>query len=151
MGDAGRGGRSDGVEESAGVPAVCVAIRAAIHGSGLTQDRVGELLGEKQQTVSGWTRRREPRLDDLRRIEAVLDRPLGTILRAAGYVSGDPVSPRQALVADPALGAQQRELVRTVYDAAVGQSSAGRHADGRPHREREAIDVVERGRTSWNV
>lgn len=101
-----------------GPPAICAAVAQALRRSGLTQQEIASRLNQKQQTISGWARRREPRLDDLSSLEVVLGRPRGYLLRAAGYVE-EQASARQALVADPALGERELRIVLAAYDAAV--------------------------------
>lgn len=99
-------------------PPICVAVRSAIRGSGLTQEAVASQLNEKQQTISGWMLAREPRLDDLRRIEEVLHKPKGFLLRTAGYVD-DLVDCRECLRGDTRLNEPHRALLLAAYDSAV--------------------------------
>lgn len=103
-------------------PPICDAIRTAVTNSGLTQEAVANALGEKQQTISGWMNRREPKLDDLVRLEEVLEKPAGYLLRMAGYVD-EVVDTFQCITADPHLTEPHRELLLASYDAARALSA----------------------------
>ncbi len=99
-------------------PPICSAVRSAVRSSGLTQEALAARMGEKQQTISGWMLTREPRLNDISRIEKALDKPGGFLLRAAGYVA-DPVRTRECLLADPNLVEAHRQLLIASYDSAI--------------------------------
>lgn len=129
--------KTEPVPQSDDMPPICVALRRVVEEAGLSQKAFGELLNEKQQTVSAWLRRREPKLDDLARIEAALDLKPGYIFRAAGYVK-DPSTVRDAIVGDTRLTQQWRDIVLVVYDSSVAQSD----------RERNSVPTVDNTRTS---
>lgn len=98
-------------------------MRAAVKASGLTQEALAAQLNEKQQTISGWMLLREPRLDDLVRIEQILGKPRGFLLRSAGYVA-DATSARDAILGDPKLSESHRALLLATYDSAVKLASS---------------------------
>lgn len=63
------------------------AIKAAYKGLGYTQTQVAQKLGVQQNTISRWVNgENTPHLDDIKRLELAVGRPVGFVLRLAGYV-----------------------------------------------------------------
>ena len=110
------------------MPPICVALRRAVEEAGITQDALGDRLEEKQQTVSAWLNKREPKLDDLARIEKVLGLTRGHLVRAAGYVE-DPATVRDSIAGDVGLTQRWRDVVLVVYDSSVADSARDRKSD----------------------
>ncbi len=100
-----------------GPPPICAAIRAAVLASGMTQKAIASQMGEKQQTISGWMGSREPRLNDIVKLERSLGLTRGYLLRAGGYVD-ELQSTADCIRADPDLLPPHRELVLATYESA---------------------------------
>lgn len=104
-------------DESADVSRICTAVRQAVADSGLTQQDIGDRLGESQQTLSAWIKNREPKLDDLARIEETLGLARGYLVRAAGYVD-ELLTVEDALEADSTIPANLKPALLAAIDAA---------------------------------
>lgn len=124
-------------------PPICVAVREAWQESGISQGDLALELGEKQQTISGWMLTREPRLDDLMRLEEALGKPRGFLLRAAGY-SEDVQDCRDCLRYHPTLLDAYRDLLLASYDSALALSKSSRE---QRTRKRPAENSKRRSRT----
>lgn len=92
----------------------------------VTQDQLADTLGVTQPTISGWLTGRWPippaRLIPLERALRV---PAGTFTKILGLIPADsrPVrSVPEAIEADLALSADQREMLVAAYRAAVRRS-----------------------------
>lgn len=113
------------------LPPICRALRQAVRDAGITQTALAAMLIEKQQTVSAWMKGREPKLDDLARIERTLNLPSGHLLRTAGYVE-ERTTVREAILTDTALAPGFRDVVLVTYDAGVDQSTKERQRSSGP-------------------
>lgn len=92
---------------------------------GLSQKELATAIGEKQQTVSAWRRQREPKLDDLRKIEVALRLPAGHFVRLAGYVPPE-VPVEDMILSDDRLPPAERSLLSRTYRLAIESSPAAR-------------------------
>lgn len=102
------------------------AIRAAM--GAMTQAELARAVGRDQTTISLWcSDSTRPSLEQLRAIELACDRPIGSILRAAGYVD-EVVTVPDAIRADPALSDEGRRMLLAVYDAAVTDAGEAKPA-----------------------
>jgi transcriptional regulator with XRE-family HTH domain len=99
------------------------AFRRAFKGR-LTQAELADELGVTQGTISKWAKLTDdgPPLERLPQIEKSCDRPLGFILRAAGYVA-DAQTVEEVLRSDHALDEIYVEIVVDAYRAAVARSA----------------------------
>lgn len=102
------------------------AIRRAYAGR-YTQADLARALGVDQTTVSSWSRgNSRPTLEQLAALEDACDRPLGFVLRLAGFVE-DVVDVPGAVAVDPCLDDLGRDVVLNAYRAYL----AAREAQGR--------------------
>lgn len=90
-----------------------------------TQEVIAELVGVKQGTVSQWEAGRSaPTFEQMHLIEEHLGLDRGSILVAAGLVTVAGVE--AAVLADPELEPDDRELVLSLYRGVVLQRSKRR-------------------------
>jgi hypothetical protein len=105
------------------------ALRACYNGAGLRQVDVVERVSRSgnpdiphdfvtQPKLSRWsTGRDRPPLDVLPVVEHVCERPIGSILHAAGYVADVVPSVPHAIEMDPALTPEAKRMLLASYDA----------------------------------
>lgn len=87
-----------------------------------TQAAIGDAMKPpaKQPTISGWESGTSmPTLDQIADFEHACGKPLGFVLRLAGYVE-DPVNTRGAIEADPLLDEGVRATLLAIYETAIG-------------------------------
>lgn len=94
------------------------AIRAAYQGR-LTQAQLAGIVGVEQSTVSKWSRgTARPTLEQIRDLESACGRPVGFVLRAAGFCQ-DARSVPEAIDADAALTDATRAVLHRAYEGAL--------------------------------
>lgn len=115
---------------------IAKAIRAAYEEQGLSQVEVARRMGVDQTRVSRlalgkWKPNHGPEPELLARIEKACERPLGWILRRAGYVD-DVRTIREAIAMDPELTPGARQALLAFYEGVLktveGVSSADEEA-----------------------
>jgi hypothetical protein len=111
------------------------ALRACYNGAGLRQTDVVERVQESgnpeigrdfvtQPKLSRWsTGPDRPPLDVLPVIEFVCERPIGSILHAAGYVGDLVPSVRLAVEMDPSLSPEAKRMLLASYEALRDESA----------------------------
>lgn len=93
------------------------AIRLAYKGR-ITQTALAEQLGVQQNTISRWvTGETTPSLDQIKALEVAAGRPVGFVLRQAGFVESSRTL-ENAVDSDPTLDEADRRLVRDAVDFA---------------------------------
>lgn len=107
------------------MPAICRALRETLGEHEVTTTELAVAVGEKQQTVSLWTLRREPKLDDLYKVEAHLGLAHGYLTARAGYVDW-PASTLDMIERDTGLTPTWRRLVVSAYGTALDGSATDR-------------------------
>jgi transcriptional regulator with XRE-family HTH domain len=117
----------------------------------MTQVQLAEALGVPQVYVSRWETSRVPTNGQVGKIEKALGLPAGTLLRRAGYIA-DGVDVRAAVMADPNLTPDYRDIVLNTYDMAVKNSAAAqskgkRLGSGSSIPSTKTPKVVRRSRT----
>jgi transcriptional regulator with XRE-family HTH domain len=95
---------------------------------GLSQRELSKALSLSHSTVSLWERGESiPTIDNVIELERVLDLQSGELSRLLGYMplatmQQEMIGVLDAIVADPELGADQRELLMTMYRELVRQA-----------------------------
>lgn len=101
---------------------LCRAFRQAYEAAGLTQEKLSELTGIRQATISKYARGDvTPPMDALEQTDAACRRPKGHCLRLAGYVEGDADSVA-AIQADPDLDESAKDGMLHLYRVFVSRS-----------------------------
>lgn len=93
---------------------ICDALREAREVAGISQRELAEAVGVSQPTIHNWERDTEPSLDQLRAVEAALGLAAGQLARNAGYISGEALTPEQAISADGSLRVEDRQALLSV-------------------------------------
>lgn len=92
-----------------------------------TQADLAAALGVTQGAVSKWVRGDlSPSLEQLAAIEVATGRPRGFILRCAGFVE-DVTTVESALLNDPAISDDSRDLLMIAYRGAVERRNSNGH------------------------
>lgn len=95
---------------------LCRAFRQAYELAGLKQEALAELTGIKQAVISKYARGEvTPPPDVMEKVDIACGKPLGHVLRLAGYVKGD-VDLAVAIERDPTFVDERgRQLMREAY------------------------------------
>jgi transcriptional regulator with XRE-family HTH domain len=123
------------------------ALQRARRERGLSQRELSKALRLSHSTVSFWERGESiPTIDNIIELERVLDLQSGELSRLLGYMplatmQQEMIGVLDAIVADPELGAEQRELLMTMYRELVRQARQRRG-------EREAGQEAQPSRAS---
>jgi transcriptional regulator with XRE-family HTH domain len=129
------------------------ALQRARRERGLSQRELSKALSLSHSTVSFWERGESiPAIDNVIELERVLDLQSGELSRLLGYMPlvtmrQEMIGVLDAIVADPELGADQRELLMTMYRELVRQARQhrGERKAGQEARPSGASDESEGG------
>lgn len=112
-------GDADGHVGHDGQVSFGAALAGALRAHGITQHRLGRMLGIGQSTISAWVAdRATPGHAVVFRVEEALEVPPGSLSRHLGYLPLDATQPStvvDCIDADPALTPGQRAALRAVY------------------------------------
>lgn len=93
---------------------ICEALREAREVAGISQRQLAEIVGVSQPTIHNWEHDTEPSLGQMNALEEALGLAAGQLARAAGYVADGPITPEQAIMADPTIRPEDRRALLDV-------------------------------------
>jgi transcriptional regulator with XRE-family HTH domain len=101
-----------------------------LQAQGWSKRDIAERLGVEAPTVSRWENgTRQPELALLPRIDQLLGRPRGEVLRRAGFVE-EVADVRSAIAADPLLTDKSKSALSLLYDVLTAQDAGVRSPVG---------------------